>query len=521
MEMASILRRYVNHQVSIATFSHGRIVGFVATVHDDCVRLINTLTVGECEDTGWYAQMQIDDPDASQGLRSSETVIQFHCILSVTCLDEGIDLSEENAESEADSASPPTAGLVINSNVDSLRKLSTGLAVQDDAEASDSGRIEDALDRDPLALFVGVNLIKLASSNQAGELLDRISRVRKGIASEIGFLMPKVRVRDDISLDQNTYSICFGENEVARDQVFPDLLLALKCASNDFSALDGTLARDPAFGQPAKWIKPNDQQRAELLGCVVVQPEVVIATHLTEIVKQNAGELLTYDQVSQLVQHLRESSPAAVDEVIPQATSLAKLHYVLRRLLEERVSIRNLIGIVEALGQADQQEADLEQMVRRARLAIRRTICTPFVDSQRQLAAIRLNAAAERALVHILECQRTGEFTHETRALAQRLRKRCREIQQPFDQPLPVVVDDALRSEFWQLLNFQVPNIGVLAYSEIPRDAELDVVADLELEDLIGEGEFESVRRLSASSKDASDELKALPPAMQTPNVPR
>ncbi|HUE96617.1 MAG TPA: flagellar biosynthesis protein FlhA, partial [Longimicrobiaceae bacterium] len=219
--------------------------------------------------------------------------------------------------------------------------------------------MRDLLQIDPIELEVGYALIPLVDDNQGGDLLERISLLRKQAALELGILVPPIRIRDDIRLPANEYVIKLRGAEIARSEVMPRFLLALD-TGGVIREVDGVETVDPSFGMPALWIAPSRRVEAESFGYVVVEPPTVVATHLMEILKGNAGELLGRQDVQEMIDALKKSHPALVEDVVPGKISLGVLHRVLQRLLKERLPIRDLVSILEALGDAAEQTKDPE-----------------------------------------------------------------------------------------------------------------------------------------------------------------
>ncbi len=233
---------------------------------------------------------------------------------------------------------------------------------------------------------IGVGLIRLADPKRGGDLLERITRVRQNVAAEIGIIMPKVRIRDNIRLDQNQYRIKIADMPVADGVVYPDMLLAMDSGLTT-GRIDGIPTKDPAFGTPAVWIEPANRNQAEMMGYTVVEPASVLATHLSEVVRRHADEILTRDATKHLIDELKKTSPAVVDELIPGLMKLAEVQQILQMLLREQVPIRQLGPILETLGDyagahqgpgaADRVRAASPGARRSApAIATRRTACT-------------------------------------------------------------------------------------------------------------------------------------------------
>ena len=202
-------------------------------------------------------------------------------------------------------------------------------------------RVEDYLAVDPMEVEIGVGLIRLADPRRGGDLLERIQRVRQNVAADLGIILPKVRIRDNMRLEQNQYRIKIADVPVAEGMVYPGKFLAMDSGATT-GKVTGMATKDPAFGTPAVWIEPGVRDQAEMFGYTVVEPGSVIATHLTETVRRHADEILTRDATKHLVDELKRTAPAVVDELIPGVMKLAEVQQILQMLLRERVPIRQL-----------------------------------------------------------------------------------------------------------------------------------------------------------------------------------
>ena len=210
-------------------------------------------------------------------------------------------------------------------------------------------RVEDYLAVDPMEVEIGVGLIRLADPRRGGDLLERIQRVRQNVAADLGIILPKVRIRDNMRLEQNQYRIKIADMPVAEGTVHPNKFLAMDSGATT-GKVSGLAAKDPAFGTPAVWIEPGVREQAEMFGYTVVESGSVIATHLTETVRRHADEILTRDAAKHLIDELKRTSPTVVDELIPGVMKLAEVQQILQMLLREGVPIRQLGAILETLG---------------------------------------------------------------------------------------------------------------------------------------------------------------------------
>ena len=255
-------------------------------------------------------------------------------------------------------------------------------------------RIEDYLTVDPMEVEIGVALIRLADPKRGGDLLERIQRVRQNVAADIGIILPKVRIRDNMRLEQNQYRIKINDTAVALGTVYPGMLLAIESGSTTGS-LPGIATKDPAFGTPAVWVEPSVRDQAELMGYTVVEPGAVIATHLTECVRRHADEILTRDATKHLLDELERTSPAVVKELIPGVMKLPEVQHILHLLLREGVPIRQLGPILETLGDYGSRTKDPILLTEYVRHRLARTICARYRDREGRLWVVTLDPALE------------------------------------------------------------------------------------------------------------------------------
>jgi flagellar biosynthesis protein FlhA len=351
----------------------------------------------------------------------------------------------------------------------------TATAAQAAPPPAKEERVEDYLNVDPMEIELGVGLIRLADPNRGGDLLDRVQRVRHNIAAEIGIVMPKVRIRDNMRLDPNQYRIKIADMPVAQDELQPGLMLAINSGLST-GRLDGIEARDPAFGTEAKWISPGLQDEAELYGYTVVEPGAVLATHLTEICRRHADEVLTRDATKHLVEELKQTSPAVVDELVPEVMSLAEVQNVLQLLLREQISIRQLGLILETLGDFAPRTKDPLLLAEYARHRLARQICTRYRDKEGQLHTVALDPALEDRVRAGFEHTERGLFV---RMSPQAIEVTCQLIRRETDKLVTqgltpiVLVSPQIRAALKQITENHLPHLVVLSFNEITRDTKI------------------------------------------------
>ncbi|MDA8745541.1 flagellar biosynthesis protein FlhA [Rubripirellula amarantea] len=333
-------------------------------------------------------------------------------------------------------------------------------------------RVEDYLTVDPMEIELGVGLIRLADPNRGGDLLDRVGRVRNSVAAEIGLVMPKVRIRDNMRLEQNDYRIKIADMPIEQATVEPGLLLAIDSGMTT-GQIDGIATKDPAFGTDAKWIQPGLQDQAELYGYTVVEPAAVLSTHLTEVCRRHADEILTRDSAKHLVDELKKVSPAVVDELIPSVMSLAEVQTILQMLLREQVSIRQLALVLETLGDYAPRSKDPVLLTEYVRHRLARQICTRYRDSENQLHVIALDPAVEDRVRAGSEHTERGLFI---RMAPQAVEATCSRIKQQMEKLVTqnhttiVLVSPQIRAALKQLTENHLPQLVVMSFNEVTRD---------------------------------------------------
>ena len=390
---------------------------------------------------------------------------------------------------------PTMPFLILGGGMALLGKLSQSAADQRqlDAELPEvapaaQGAVQnpmtDLLQIDPIELEVGYALIPLVDESQGGDLLSRISLLRKQAALELGVLIPSIRIRDDVRLPANEYIIKLRGSEVARAEVLPRFFLALD-TGGVIQAIDGMETIDPSFGMPARWIAPGRKAEAEALGYIVVEPTTMVATHLMETLKANAAELLGRQDVQEMVDTLKKSHPALVEDLIPNKVSLGILHRVLQRLLRERVPIRDLVTILEALGDTSDQTKDPEQLTEHVRRSLSNVIAHQYIDEAGSVRGITLGARLEASLMGLFSPRSSlpGSALLTPDLLAGLLRElnTLAAAGAADGRAVPLVVPPGLRIGIRRLLEPVMPALPVVSLAELPATVQLTSVGHWEM----------------------------------------
>ncbi len=337
---------------------------------------------------------------------------------------------------------------------------------------------------DTLELEVGYGLVQLVDAAQGGDLLERVGAIRRQLTLELGLVMPPVRIRDNMQLAAQEYRIRIRGNGVASGQTRPGRLLAMDSGIAS-GPIDGEKTREPAFGLDAWWIDPALRQRAETMNYTVVDPTSVLGTHLTEVVKSHAAELLTRDEVANLVDQLKQRSPKLVEEVIPTVIKLGDLHKVLQSLLRERVPIRDIDTIVETLAEWGSKTKDADVLVEYVRNALRRTISHRHASEGSQpgelkIVCVTLDPALEDEINGYVDRGPAGTTLSMPARVATRITaaigRALRQVTAAGHQPV-VLASPTVRGIVRQLLEPGLPGVSVLGYNEIVPGIEVESLA--------------------------------------------
>jgi len=292
------------------------------------------------------------------------------------------------------------------------RRQATDPAQAPDGQAALPAASEEAIGRltvDPLELSIGFGLVPLVDSSSNGALLRRVSMIRRQLAAELGIVIPPVRIHDELGLDSHEYRIKVRGSEVARGRIMPGHLLALD-PGDAAPGLQGIPTAEPAFGLPAVWVHESARAEAEGLGYTVVDVQSMIVTHLTETIRAHAAELLSRQDVRTLLDQLKESNAAVVEEIVPEVLSLGEIQRVLQGLLAEGVPVRDLGTIMEGIGDKARITRDTGLLTEYARQALGRAITAPHLDERLCLRAITLDPAIEQEVATSITQTSDGEF---------------------------------------------------------------------------------------------------------------
>ncbi|OGV56344.1 MAG: hypothetical protein A2X49_07225 [Lentisphaerae bacterium GWF2_52_8] len=336
----------------------------------------------------------------------------------------------------------------------------------------------------PMTLELGFSLVPLVDPNHEGDLVSRISMIRKQIKDEMGFLIPPISIQDNIELGNNEYRIMVRGLERARGSVYPSSHMAIN-PGDAHGDIDGVKTNDPAFGFDAVWIPPAKIDAAESMGYTVVDAASVITTHVTKIVKDYAAELISRQDVSNMIEQVKERNETVVSELIPNLLSIGVVHRVLQHLLDEKVPIHDLSRILEVLSDYATQTKDPVILCEFARQALKGHIVARHVGEDRSMYAITLDPAVEEEIqtsishgsgggIMSLSPERASEITDAIKNAFARVGRET-------DHEVILLVSPLIRLHMFRLLDRKMEHISVLSYSEVSDDVPLRVLSTVKL----------------------------------------
>jgi flagellar biosynthesis protein FlhA len=338
-------------------------------------------------------------------------------------------------------------------------------------------RIEEFLHPDAFEIELGYGLIPLVDSSMGGNLLSRISTIRKSIALEMGVLVPAIRIRDNIQLNANDYVFKIYGIEVARGQVVLDHFMVVN--PDDSLGLVGLEMREPTFGLPAIWVSIREKEKAEMAGNTVVEPQAVIATHLMEVLKNNCFKLLDRQETQRMLDHLKSTHAALVEGLVPDQLNLGAVRTVLRNLLGERIPIRNLVIILETLADYAAYSKDADLLTEYVRAALAETITDVVRNEQNMVVVAMLEPRLEDHILSVTKnnnpAQNLGFAPEIVNQLFENLAEKIEEMASMGVRPA-LLVSPQIRRSVRRFIESVFPHIFVLSYSELTTDTELKSV---------------------------------------------
>ncbi len=337
--------------------------------------------------------------------------------------------------------------------------------------------IKQLIKVDKLEIEVGYNLISLVLPEQGGDFLDRVANIRKQIAMDLGIILPPVRIVDNLQLQPNTYKIKLQGVEISEYQLFADKYLAMD-PGDTFEDIEGIDTEEPAFGTPAIWIEAEQRERAEMANYTVVDPGSVMATHLTEIIKSHAYELLGREEVKKLIDNVKEENEAVVDELMPDLMNLGEIQKILQNLLWENIPIKNLVLILETLADHAARTKDQTILTEYVRQGLSRQISKQFTDQENNLNVFTIDPQKEEKLANSLEQSDQGNYLSlqpaEAQNLINNIVQQAKQLLEQGKEPI-LLTSPMIRRPIKEMVHRTFADLTVLSFNELESDVDLQV----------------------------------------------
>ncbi|MFL2814956.1 MAG: flagellar biosynthesis protein FlhA [Candidatus Puniceispirillales bacterium] len=354
------------------------------------------------------------------------------------------------------------------------------LAAPDETNSEDKINLADIADNSPISVQLGYGLIGMVDEESGGPLVNRITGIRKQVSKDLGFIIPAVRVKDDLTLPANQYRIRVGQTIVGEDTLYPDRKLAIPGNSSKIKIL-GIEVIDPSFGMEAIWIESHKQAEAESNGYMVVEPESVLATHFSRILFRNAGKLIGQDDVQSLLDNLSESAPQLVQSVIPKIVPLHSLTGVMRLLLDERVPISDLRQVLETLSGMNLTNMSIQDMSEALRPDLAGLLIQRLAPLNEPLPVITFSSGLEHMLINMVR-QSGEEGLVLDNALAQKLITSLVQANEKIGaegKQAALVVSPAIRRQISAIVRQHIEDIVVMGFTELPDNRKINIVATI------------------------------------------
>ncbi len=368
----------------------------------------------------------------------------------------------------------------LNNNVISEDEETSNDTLDDENSGGGEIDLEEVTDYSPVSIQLGYGLVEMVDDNSGGPLISRITGIRREVSKLLGFVVPPVRIKDDLSLSANQYRIRIGQTIVGEDVIYPDSLLCI--AGEDVSVkISGHEVKDPSFGMDAIWIKSNQKSEAESKGYIVITPESVLATHLSQILNKFAGQLIGQDDVQVLLNNLSKTAPNLVESVVPKLVPLHNLTGILRELLSERVPVSDLRSILESLASISNRNLSIVETAEALRPTLAGLLIQQISPLNQPLPVITLEADLEQMLIKMSR-QSGEEGLVLDNELAQNLLTKISETNQKLSnegKSAALVVSPAIRRQFSAIVRQHVEDMIVLAFTELPDNRKINVVASI------------------------------------------
>ena len=335
--------------------------------------------------------------------------------------------------------------------------------------------VNSLLQVDPIELEFGYGIIPLADVNQGGDLLDRVVMIRRQIALELGTVVPIIRLRDNIQLNPNQYIIKIKGIQVSEGEILFDHYMAMDPGYAE-GEITGIPTFEPSFHLPAVWISENQRERAESMGYTVVDPPSIIATHLTQVIREHIAELLSRQDTQNLINNLKEGNPTLVEELVPKLLSVGEIQKVLQNLLKEAVSIRDLLTIFETLADYAPTTRDCDILTEYVRQALKRAISNKFFPSNETTSVVTLDPKLEQKIMNSVKQTEQGAYLNldpdTTKTIISSVESEVKKMEEAGKTPI-VITSPIVRIYFKRLTEDYFKDLIVVSYNEVESNVEL------------------------------------------------
>ncbi len=396
----------------------------------------------------------------------------------------GIMVMQRN-KAEENELTPAYAGAGNMPNSGQIPSNANNLALPNGASNQNESKQLSLPTVHPMILEVGFSLVPMVDPNQNGDLVERISMIRKQICEELGFLIPPISIQDNLDLTNNEYRLMIRGLERARATVYPQSSLAINPGDIE-TEIDGIKTVDPAFHFPAVWISPSKTNQVESLGFTVVDSASVITTHVTKLVKDYAAELLSRQDVSNMIEHVKETNPTVVEELVPNALSIGVIHRVLQLLLTENVPIHDLSAIFETLSDYANQTKDAVILTEFARQALKGHIIASYIEDNQTLYAVTIDPVLENELQAAMTEGRNGGMLNLTpqRALqiSESIKEQFDNLNKLYEFDIVLLASPLIRHHLFKMLERKINDIAVISYSEVSDDVPLKILGSVNVQ---------------------------------------
>ncbi len=355
---------------------------------------------------------------------------------------------------------------------------------KEELQTTESDNLESLLNLELVELQVGYGLIDLVDANQDGELLERISHLRKQFALDWGVIIPSVRITDNLELKPSEYSICLKGVKIAGGTLKPDYYMALE-SGNIVDKIDGIETKEPVFGLSAVWVREEDKDQAQYNGYTVVDSSAIIATHLTEIIKSNLHEIFGRKELTDILENIKQTNPKIIEDIIPDVLKPSQILKILQNLLKEGVSIRDMRTILETLAEHGDRIKDTHYLTELVRQALPRTITESIKSDQGDVPVFTLDSTVEEALFNNLSKVDNGGYelslpVKTTQHILSSISEKIDEATEAGEK-MVILCSEGVRSHFKNLTEKYMPNLIIITHKEISTGTKIRILGRIRL----------------------------------------